>query len=161
MVREATLEKPLRRRPLDFKNTDEVRQEVQRLLNGGYRKAGNWDLAQMCDHLTAVMEGSIDGFRFGDWSWLWRRVLGPVAIRYVLWSRKMMQGLECPDPSFCPSGKTPADESVRRFLEVLKRVDEHTGAFKPHPALGKIDGDEWRQIHLIHAAHHFSFLIPE
>lgn len=150
----------MQRRKLDFHDFDAPGREADRLLRDGYHKAGNWDLTLTCEHLAVVMEGSLDGFTFPPASWFWRRLLGPVLVRVVLWTRWIKQGVSCPDPSFCPLGKSGAAEAVERFKRAFQRVRDRTGEFVPHPILGRLTPEQWRQVHLIHAAHHFSFLIP-
>ena len=43
-------------RQLTFKDVSEVLAEVDRLHRGGYEKLGQWDLAQVCDHLRYFVE---------------------------------------------------------------------------------------------------------
>jgi len=150
----------MKRRKIDFRDYDEPMREADRLLRAGYRQVGNWDLARTCEHLAVVMEGSLDGFAFPPSSWFWRRVLGPVLVRLTLWTRWIKQGLECPDRSFCPVGKQSPAEAVQRFKQALQRVRNPQAKFCAHPVLGPVTAEQWRAVHLIHAAHHFSFLVP-
>ncbi len=151
----------MQRRKLDFHDFDAPVIEVDWLQRGGYQRAGSWDLAQICEHLAIVMEGSLDGFAFPPAPWFWRRVLGPVLVRMTVWTRWIPQGLPAPDPSFLPRGEASVSEARQRFERALERVRNHTGEFVPHPVLGRLKSEHWRQVHLIHAAYHLSFLVPE
>src|SRR5262249_32953389 len=55
---------PMPRRKLDLRDLAAVLNEVKRLHQHNYDKTGEWNLAQICDHLTKVINGSIDGFDF-------------------------------------------------------------------------------------------------
>src|SRR5262245_46095128 len=160
MATTACQAKPVQRRKLDFHDFGTPVLEIERLHRFGYRKAGNWDLRQMCEHLALVMEGTLDGFAFAPWSFVWRRIFGPIAIRYTVWTRGMKQGLQCPAPSFAPRPQGDVTEAVERCKRAFQRVAVHQGEFHAHPVLGYIKPEDWRQIHLIHAAHHLSFLVP-
>ena len=50
------------RRQLDFRDLNEVVQYVEKLHVGGYEKVGNWDLAQVCGHLSDWMRFPLDGY---------------------------------------------------------------------------------------------------
>ena len=47
------------RRTLSYGNLDDIMPDVERLLDG-HTTVGNWSLAQMCQHLAAVMRRVVD-----------------------------------------------------------------------------------------------------
>lgn len=150
----------MKRRTLDIRDFDGLAREAESLCATGYQTVGNWNLSQVCEHLAIVMEGSLDGFRFPPASWFWRRLLGPALIRLTVWTWWMPRGLQCPDPSFAPSGQLSDAAAVARFQQACRRVRDWTGSFHPHPILGRVTPDHWRRVHLIHGMHHLNFLIP-
>lgn len=150
----------MKRRSLALNDFDALAGEAERLGETGYEKVGRWNLAQACEHLAIVMEGSLDGFAFPPASWFWRRVLGPVLIRVTVWTDWMPEGLPCPDPSFAPGGRMTDTEAVARFRRACQRVRDWPGEFHAHPILGRIKPAHWKRIHLVHARHHLSFLLP-
>jgi hypothetical protein len=147
----------VQRRSLDFADFEAVEKEIDRLQQGGYQRAGNWDLAQICDHLSQVMEGSLKGFSFQA-PWILRKLLAPLILRHVMKTRTMRAGVRVPE--MAPAARVDPDESIRRCRQLLQQVQHHTGEFQPSPFFGRLSPEQWRQLHLIHAAHHLSFLVP-
>jgi len=43
----------------------------------------------------------------------------------------------------------------------IRRFAEHPGEMQPSPLFGKMTRDQWTDLHLIHASHHLSFLLPK
>ena len=50
----------IQHRNLDFTSGDQVIAEIQRLREVGYKKTKNWNLTQICEHLTKTMRGGMD-----------------------------------------------------------------------------------------------------
>ncbi len=50
------------RRSLHFSNFAEVIADAESLLDAGWQRQGQWDLAQVCDHLAAWLTFPMDGF---------------------------------------------------------------------------------------------------
>jgi hypothetical protein len=149
----------LQPRRLDFRNFDEALAEVERLHRDGYRQAGRWDLAQICDHLAYFIQGSLEGFTFRA-PWLIRKLLGPFLLRRILKTRRMGEGWQTPQkPLPQPGGEETA--AVERFRQLVERFRAHRGELQPSPLFGPLTSDEWRELHLIHCAHHLRFLVPK
>ena len=145
------------RRPLDFRSFDAALADVDRLRSAGYDAAGFWDLARALEHLTTFMRLSLDGFPMKYPAVV--RLGGPVIKWWTLRTRRMPAGVKTPRP-FEPSGSVAEAQAVADFRAVVGRVEHPAAAFHPSPLLGRLTPDEWRQLHLIHAAHHLSFLVP-
>src|SRR5687768_3540041 len=93
----------MERRSLRLATLDDAVTDARQLLERGYDRAGNWNLAQVCDHLTKLMTMSRDGF--GDAGFGWGvRLFGRLAKPLILRANSMPKGLDGP-PSFMP----PAD----------------------------------------------------
>jgi hypothetical protein len=146
-------------RELRFHDFPSVLQEVDQLQHHGYDKLGTWDLAQVCDHLTYFVQGSLDGHSFKV-PWLIKVLLGRFVLRRILKQQRMKAGVFTPQKPLPAPGQ---DESaaVARFREMILRFDGHRGELHASPFFGTLSPQEWRALHLIHCAHHLSFLQPK
>lgn len=147
----------VKRRELAFETFDQVFAEVERLKTVGCQSAGKWDFAQTLDHLATVMKGSLAGFPVKA-PWIVRKIVGPLRKRRLFRTGKIGR-MRLPE-KFAPKPGKDLERTYRTFTKSLKMISEHDGDFQPHPFLGELAADEWRRFHLIHCAHHFSFLIP-
>ena len=71
----------VRHRKLAFATLDDVVRDAENLLAVGYDTAGNWDLAQVCSHLTEWLRFPLDGFPkmpvfLRPVFWLFRKTVG-------------------------------------------------------------------------------------
>jgi hypothetical protein len=147
----------MERRNLDFHDFNSVVDDIDQLHKRGYTKAGQWDLSQICEHLAKVMRLSIEGFGFkGAW---YIRALAPLIKRRFFKTRRMPTGFQAPGV-LMPRNLGEEAQAVASCKEQLDRVRNYPGEFQPSPFFGRLSPEEWRQLHLIHAAHHLSFLIP-
>jgi hypothetical protein len=143
-------------RQLHFNDFAEVCAEVNRLHRGGYEKLGQWDLAQICDHLAYFMQGSLDGFTFRV-PWLIKVLFGRLVLRSILKHRRMKEGAPTPQkPPPAAGGDEPT--AVGQFHKVVERFQAHTGDFHSSPFFGYLTPQQWSELHLIHCAHHLGFL---
>lgn len=147
------------RRDLNFRDFYSLVEDVQRLHDRGYHQAGQWDLAQVCGHLTIAFEQSLDGFTFKG-PWVVRKLVAPFIRRDLFRKRKIKAGLKAPD-GFVVDPGTDEEQAVNQFLQMIDRIKGHRGGFHLHPFFEKLNDDQWLQFHLIHAAHHLSFLVPK
>lgn len=146
-------------RQLQFKDFAEVRAEVDQLHRGGYEKLGQWDLAQVCDHLTYFVQGSLDGHAF-QVPWLIKVLFGRLMLRRILKQGRMNVGGPTPQKPLPPAGGDEA-AAVARFHQVLERLQAHQGELHPSPFFGHLTPQQWRDLHRIHCAHHLGFLVPK
>ncbi|MGF1583566.1 MAG: DUF1569 domain-containing protein [Gemmataceae bacterium] len=146
------------RRSVHYDTFDDLRCDVESLVGGKVRTVGNWSLAQILDHLTKIMVGSLDGYK-SVFPWPMR-----VVARLLFKKRFLTKGLP---PGFkIPSSATdvqpedkPIEETLVEFRDVIRRLEQETPQAL-HPAFGKLTLDEWKQLHLRHAELHLSFVIP-
>ena len=141
-----------------FDNFEQALAEVDRLARCPHKQLGNWDLAQICDHLADAFEGSMRGFDFTI-PWLVRRLLGPPILRRVLSKRPIPFRPRIPRRLEPPPGRDLA-ACVTRLAEMISQFESSPQPLAKHPLFGEISRDTWRQIHLVHMAHHLSFLVP-
>lgn len=146
-------------RDLDFKNFDEVLADVERLHRQGYDRAGNWDLAQVLDHLRFFLSGAVDGYKFKV-PWLIKVILGKVVLNRILTQKKMKRGVFTPQKPLPEPGGNEA-EAVARFNEALRRFISHQGEYKESPFFGKVSREQCHELNLIHCRHHLGYLIPK
>lgn len=146
------------RRELSFEDFESVLVDVQQLHEDGYDCVGAWDLAQICKHLAATLNGSVNGLPFKA-PWYVRLTVGRLAKRQVLRSGRMPEGVKIP-VQFAPKPGGDPDRAVRQLQKAVGRFTEYDGAYADHPFFGKLTPDQWRRLHLVHCAHHLSFLIP-
>lgn len=146
-------------RELAFKDFTEVCSEVDRLHRQGYEKLGQWDLAQVCDHLSFFIGGSLDGHGFRT-PWLVKALLGRMVLKRILTQRKMKVGVFTPQKRLpVPGGDEAA--AIARFKEVVGRLESHQGELVDSPFFGHLTPEQWRELHLIHCGHHLGFLQPK
>jgi hypothetical protein len=147
------------RRSLSFNNLDEIRADVERLARAReVRALGNWSSGQVLQHLTIVMNNSIDGAP-PMMPWIVRQLLGVFVKKRIL-SQPMSPGFQLPKraASLLPP-PIGWEEAQRNFFRALQRLQTETQR-KPHPAFGPLTLEQWNQLHCRHSALHLSFLIP-
>src|SRR5262249_8141083 len=146
-------------RQLRFRGYSEVYAELDRLHRGGYEKLGQWELAQVCDHLSYFVEGSLQGFTFRV-PWLLKVLFGRFVLRRILKQGRMKGGVPTPQqPLPSPGGDEAA--AVARLKQVLQRLETHPGELHASPFFGYLTPQQWRDLHLIHCAHHLGYLVPK
>jgi hypothetical protein len=146
-------------RTLDFRDCQSVCEELDRLHKVGYDKAGTWDLAQACDHLTYFIDGSLDGHQFRV-PWLMKVLFGRIVLGRILKQRRMKAGITTPQkPLPQPGGDEAA--AVARLKHALQRLAAHQGELHPSPFFGYLTPQQWLDLHLIHCAHHLVFFNPK
>ncbi|PQO42993.1 DUF1569 domain-containing protein [Blastopirellula marina] len=150
-----------KRRELAFQSFDEVLADCKRLADVGYHHAGNWNLGQICQHLAAYMNQSMDGFV--DPPPFWMPYAKPVV--RALYLPKILKGAHFKIKAKAPESTLPstnADDEVRmhELEQAIARITAEDAQFVDSPAVGNLSAEEWRKVHLWHCQHHLSFLVP-
>jgi Protein of unknown function (DUF1569) len=146
-------------RTLDFRDFSSVAAELDRLHKGGYDKSGSWDLAQTCDHLRYFIEGSLDGHPYKV-PWLLKMLFGRYVLKRILKLRRMRPNGPTPQkPLPAPGGDEAA--AVSALKQALQRLETHPGEMHDSPFFGHLTPQQWRDLHMIHCAHHLAFLLPK
>jgi hypothetical protein len=148
----------MERRTLRLPSYDAVFAEAAALLAWGYDRAGTWGLGQVCHHLAAVMEQSLDGFP-SRFSWPVRLVARWFVLGRVLKHRVFRRRFPAP-LSLQPPAVADDREGLERLRAVIDRLKGHAGAMHPSPVFGRLTAEQWREVHLWHCEHHLSFLLP-
>lgn len=147
------------RRSLRFQNYEQVLVEAERLNEMGYEPTGNWSLAQVCHHLSMVMEYSLDGFpKQQPWlfRWIARRFFLPRVLKH-----QVIRGRAPAGAALQPPDSPDAPAALARLHKAIDRLKNHKGELAPSPAFGPLTPDEWREVHLWHCEHHLGFLAPK
>lgn len=152
------------RRTLAFDTLDDVVRDAEHLLAAGYDKAGNWDLAQICGHLSEWFRYQMDGFPKAPLLlrpvfWLFRHTVGPAMGRKAFAAGTMKPGIPTIPESVMPGG-VDAAESVATLRQTVARWQAYDGPLHASPLFGRMTKDAWARGHCVHAAHHLSFLVP-
>lgn len=162
----ANSDKPARRE-LSFETFDEVIADV-RQLELGYERAGQWTLAQACDHLERFMRCSMEGFPVRGLPRPITAVMRRAMLSERALNRPMRAGVRTPK-FLAPAPDTVTDsaerrqkdhQAVERFVAMTRRVKYFGGEWYPSPLLGQLPPGMWRLLHLRHASHHLGFLVP-
>ncbi len=131
----------VRQRQLKFEDLADASAEAERLLTGGYEKLGHWDLAQVCDHLTYFIHGSLDGHTYRV-PWLFKVLFGRLVLGRILKQRRMKEGVPTSQKPLPAAG---ADEAaaVARFQTVIERLRAHQGELQASPFFGYLTPRQW------------------
>ena len=151
----------LQRRQIDLRSAAEVIDEINRLRLSGYEKTGQWNLTQICQHLTASMNGGMEGFGFRV-PWIVRATVAKWAFRYCLNKRKLFSGA----PTFKILKPQHAsveedDAAIEECIETCRRTEQFAGPIEDYALLNDVSVEDWRDFMWIHAAHHLGFLVPK
>src|SRR5262249_10815076 len=148
----------MERRALRLPGYDAVLAEAAALLASSYDRVGHWGLGEVCHHLAAVMEKSLDGFP-SRYPWPVRLVARWLVLGRVLRHRVFRRRF--PAPAFLqPPAVGGGREGLGRLRAAVGRLKGPGGAMQPSPVFGRLSPEQWREVHLWHCEHHLSFLRP-
>ena len=138
--------------------------DAERLLARGYDRAGNWSLAQCCGHLANWLNYQIDGFPklpllVRPVMFVVRNMVAPRLLDKAIATGKMPEGGATAPASIPPADAADAP-AVADYERAAGRWQAHTGPLLPSPLFGHRPRPDWEKVHLLHAAHHLSFLVP-
>ena len=144
------------RRKLVLSTEQDVIADVEHLRGTGYEQVGAWSLPRTCWHLSRVIDMTLTPAKPGS-------AATPEQMAKKAGFLKVLQeGL--------PPGMPTSEDIIPPPHVGLDAVDEFlqkTQALTsfPHPVVevtmfGPVPFSEIRQMHIAHAAHHLSFLVP-
>lgn len=147
----------MHRRTLKFDTYDDVIADIERLESADPVQLGNWTLGRTCHHLAYYYRGSLEGYP-KMLPWIVRKTFGRILLPRILKRGYMKTN----GPTIPESRPTAVDEpaaiaDAKALLERLKSVDR----VHPSPLFDHLTVDQCRRLHLIHSAHHLSFLVPK
>ena len=147
----------MERRKLELSKLDDIIAEVERLQSGGYEKAGNWDLQQICDHLSYFVRGSLEGFA-DKVPWFVRMFVGKPLLKKLLRGEPVKPGFPIPE-ELVPKPGGEEGEAIKQLQELQERFKTAT-VLQPSPFFGKLTKEQGQKMHILHCEHHLSFLVP-
>ena len=140
---------------LIFRSIDDLLADAQRLGSGPYEKAGQWDLAMILDHLGKEMQLPSP-----------TTVPGPVAIVARYFIRRMARHDFYPPFTFPapkdmrPTPNIPLETADGAFRAAAEKIKAMNGPWVTGTAFGPVPRADFVKLHLLHGAHHLSFLRP-
>jgi hypothetical protein len=148
----------MEKRELAFNSYEEIAKEIEALQRTGYKRMGAWSLGQVCAHLDFYFKGSLDGFN-PMLPWIVRMLIGKPTLWWLKKKKQMKPG-GMTAPQSVPAPDKDEKAAIESLLQSVKRLGQ---ARQLHPSsfFGELTVAEWRWLHLMHAAHHLGFLIPE
>ena len=157
----------MQRRIIDLETIDGVITEVDCLLATGYTQAGNWSLAQVCEHCGFLLEGALEGgmlklmpLPMRMVTFIVRPLFGGMLLNKFLKQRGFSEGLTIPK-SLVPIAPSGEDQvQVTQLKGLLLRFKTHDGILYPSPLFGRLTKERWEQLQIVHCSHHLGFLIP-
>jgi len=147
----------MKARKLNFNTFDEAIAEIEHLTACGYRKTGKWSLGQVCEHLALSLEQVMEGKTFHVPAIV--RVISPLFKKRFFRGRQMPSGVKAP-PVLQPHDGPDESRKISRAVGALRTFAAFAGPFPRNPIFGTLTPAEWRDLELIHAAHHQGHLIP-
>ena len=153
------------RRTLKFDSLDAVVRDAESLLANGYDKAGNWDLAQVCNHLADWLRFPVEGFPKAPapiraMLWVMKKTVGRKKLLHYIATGSFPAG-QPTMPQTVHSAEGDATAAVALLKTNVDRFQAFTGEIIPSPLFGPMTKDEAVQMQLVHCAHHLSFLVPK
>ncbi len=153
------------RRNLTFTTLEDAGRDAEMLLANGYDKTGNWDIGQVCGHLTCWFSYPIDGFPrtpllLRPIFWFFRNTIAPRMLRKAIESGTTKDNIPTIPVSVAEPGLDDV-EAVKRFQEAITRWQNYEGPLQPSPLFGNRTKDQWSRMHRIHCQHHLGFLVPK
>ena len=147
------------RRTIRFDNHQEIVDEAQRLIDNGHEARDNWTLGQILEHLARGNESTYEGFDFSV-PWLVRTFIGPLMKNRFIYS-SMPAGYKFRTKTVLePPADVDATAALEHLSVTLKRLSGEAPTH-PHPLIGYLSHDEWKNLALRHAELHLSFVHPK
>ena len=140
---------------LIFLSIDDLLADAERLRCGSYEKAGQWDLPMILDHLGKAMEVPSPVQKPVPW---------PVSVIARAFIRRMTRrGIY---PSFKirapkamqPTPNIPLETADAAFRAAAGKMKSFTGPTVEGTPFGPLPREDFVKLHLLHGAHHLSFL---
>lgn len=149
------------RRELHFSSMQDIQADVAYLDSGDPPRAtGNWTAGQVVQHVTTLIQLSLDGFPPVRLA-LPLRLAGRL-LRGRILAHPLRSGFRFPRQLefLAPTPGIGWDEAVGYFTETIARLaTEKMTAVSP--LVGRLSHEQWEQMHCRHAEMHLSFLRPE
>jgi hypothetical protein len=150
---------------LEFRSLDDAVVYARRCLSAGYDRTGNWDLAQICRHLTDWLRVPLEGLPPMPWMMkplmaILRFTVGPRILKQFLGNRRFPVGLGTINSTVHPP-ESDANAAVAAFAAMVARFNSHTSPFlRPSPLFNKLEREQTLELQIVHCMHHLGHLKP-
>lgn len=146
-------------RELHFHCFNCLRSELDRIEEAGDEHAtgtGNWNPAQIVQHVAEVVTRSIDGFEFR--APLFARLMRPL-LRAKLMGKPLPTGVKLKGGSavLIPPESVRLNDAIALLRKELDRAEQQKMT-ADSPIFGKMAHEDWTDLHLRHAEMHFGFI---
>lgn len=153
------------RRTVEFQNLDEIVNEAKRLLKSGYSSTGTWNLSQVAGHCENWMRYPMDGFPKAGFPinimlWMMKVTIGKSTLKKILDGKSMKSGQPTMPQSVPEQDATSDSDAIAKLERTVQQFKDFDREFLPSPLFGPMDRETLTQLQLVHASHHFSFLVP-
>ncbi len=149
-------------RTIQFRSTDEMLAEVDRLLaaesSGTLRRTGNWTLGQTLGHLAAWINYSFDGYPPQTKPpWFVKLILATQKRKFL--TSSLPRGVKIPKIEGGTLGieQVSAAEGAARLKAAAARLNAACPT-QPSPIFGRLPHDQWIALNLRHAELHLGYL---
>jgi hypothetical protein len=142
---------------LIFHSIDEMLADVATLRAAPYRKAGQWDLPMILDHLGKAMAVPAVGQMPVP------APLRPLAriVIHRMAKRQFYPPFKFPAPkAIRPTPDIPLETADAAFCTAAEKLKSMTGPTISDTPFGTLELDDFVRLQLLHGAHHLSFLFP-
>ncbi len=155
----------LSRRELRFTTLDAAVADAEQLVARGYDRVGKWNLGQCTGHLANWLTYQLDGFPplpffLKPIFWFMRNTSATKMLDKVIADQSMPSGAQTA-PTSVPSSDVDDRTELEHYKKAVSRWSNHKGPYIPSPLFGNQSKDRFLALHLVHSAHHLSFLVPK
>ncbi|HYV44655.1 MAG TPA: DUF1569 domain-containing protein [Myxococcaceae bacterium] len=119
------------------------------------RLTGGWTVPQMLAHCAQSIDYSVQGYPT-DRSALFRRTIGPLALKRFLSKGEMSHDLQAAIPGAPPLPDGTLQEGIARLRDAMARFQAHPGQLAHHFAYGPVTREHYEKVHAMHVANHLS-----
>ncbi len=150
---------PPQRRTLRFRSLDDLLADTQMLVAAGVQAHGKWSTGQVIAHVASVIDASVEGVRFTLPFPM--RILGRL-IRNRSLKKGLPSGIKIPGKArstFAPPASLTVEQAIGQLIAAVEKAKQRRMT-AVSPVFGKLNHEQWVQLHCRHAELHFSFLSP-
>jgi hypothetical protein len=142
---------------LVFHSIDDLLADAARLRSGPYTQAGNWDLPMILDHLGKAMETPSPNQK----PVLWPLDIVARVMIHLLAKRTYYPRIKFPAAkAMQPKGDVSLETAEAAFRSAAEKIKSLPGPRVSGTPFGTLFLDDFMKLHLLHGAHHLSFLSP-
>ncbi|WP_223786724.1 DUF1569 domain-containing protein [Marinicella meishanensis] len=132
---------------------EQCQQRLRDLPLNRIKVVGEWNLAQVFNHLAQSIEYSMTGYPQHK-SDAFKKYLGQHAFAVFTYRGRMAHDLAEAIPGAAPLADHNAEQALARLLQALTDFQNHPGDLQPHFAYGELTPQEYTWAHVMHVYNH-------